>query len=356
MFLVRLLSTIRTIHNTMVNIGMIKSLFKQFARRKKHGDNVFYCNALSGQSNYNICINCDMTVSCNCQDYDGSGHIGDLREKTFEEIFRDGKAKQFREKLARAEFPLPLCPMCSELRKVQKSEVGRFLYDFELPRGIMVENTILCNFSCRFCDRKRAQKIRGRNRMPLVDMELVAKIIHDIGIEKVCFFNLGEPFVSDTFTQEVGLLKKYNPDLQMYLSTNGALIDTEEKVRTVVEFYDVAFSIDGPDQEVLVKYQVGGNFEKSYTSLKRVVAERNRQGKRTPVIQWKYVVFNWNDQEKHINKAIELARDAGVDFISFTQGGAPFKHKSRRYTFSPFFQNLGEPSWRGREIWFVSKP
>lgn len=53
--------------------------------------NVFYCNALLGQSTYNICINCDMTVSCNCQDYDGSGHVGDLRTHTFEEDISRGQ-------------------------------------------------------------------------------------------------------------------------------------------------------------------------------------------------------------------------------------------------------------------------
>jgi hypothetical protein len=49
---------------------------------------------------------------------------------------------------------------------------------------------------------------------------------------------------------------------------------------------------------------------------------------------------------------MELARDAGVDLIPFLQGGAPSQHRSMRYTDSEFFQNFGEPSWRGREIWF----
>jgi len=39
----------------------------------------FACRALAGESDYNLTINCDETVSCNCQDYNGSGHIGDLK-------------------------------------------------------------------------------------------------------------------------------------------------------------------------------------------------------------------------------------------------------------------------------------
>ena len=31
----------------------------------------YYCDALCGMSDYNICINSDMTISCNCVDIDG---------------------------------------------------------------------------------------------------------------------------------------------------------------------------------------------------------------------------------------------------------------------------------------------
>ena len=47
----------------------------------------YYCNALAGDSEYNIVINSDMTVSCNCSNFDGSGHIGDLNGQSMEEIF-----------------------------------------------------------------------------------------------------------------------------------------------------------------------------------------------------------------------------------------------------------------------------
>ena len=44
------------------------------------------CVALASESEYNISINSELTVLCNCQDYDGSGHLGDLRKNSFEEI------------------------------------------------------------------------------------------------------------------------------------------------------------------------------------------------------------------------------------------------------------------------------
>ena len=41
----------------------------------------FYCSALSGQSEYNLTINCDGTLTCNCHDYNGSGNLGDLKDE-----------------------------------------------------------------------------------------------------------------------------------------------------------------------------------------------------------------------------------------------------------------------------------
>ena len=55
----------------------------------------YYCNALAGESEYDITINSDLTVSCNCQDYDGTGHLGDLRKNSFEEIFFGPVAQKF---------------------------------------------------------------------------------------------------------------------------------------------------------------------------------------------------------------------------------------------------------------------
>src|SRR5689334_5971087 len=66
----------------------------------------FYCAALEGESEYNLTINCDSSVSCNCQDYNGSGHLGDLRQNSFKEIFHGPVAQKFRDELAQGKLPI----------------------------------------------------------------------------------------------------------------------------------------------------------------------------------------------------------------------------------------------------------
>jgi hypothetical protein len=69
----------------------------------------FYCSALAGESDYNITVNCDLTVSCSCQDYDGSGHIGDLNKNSFQEVFFSPTANRFRAELAKGKLPIMTC-------------------------------------------------------------------------------------------------------------------------------------------------------------------------------------------------------------------------------------------------------
>src|SRR5215213_5805992 len=83
----------------------------------------FSCRALAGESEYNLTINCDLTVSCNCQDYNGSGHIGDLNKNSFEDVFFGPVAARFREQLAKGTLPIMSCTRCGDLTRIPKSEV-----------------------------------------------------------------------------------------------------------------------------------------------------------------------------------------------------------------------------------------
>lgn len=310
----------------------------------------FYCNALHGQSNYNICINSDMSVSCNCRDFDGSGHIGSLRENNFEEVFGGETARRFRTELARGKFPIPACETCNELRRVPKKEAATYIETYALPRkGVMVENTVACNYACLSCDRD-VVKTRTRQRMTLDEIERVARILGDLKIEEIALHNLGEPFLSRSAPEEIALLRKHNPQARLILSTNGTFVATDEKRRAALDLDFLYFSIDGATQVSVEKYQVGADFDVSYKNMKDLVAYRDRSETLKPHIEWKYVVFAWNDSEDEINRALALAREARVDSISFWRGWGDAAIESRDFPNTPFFRQLGEENWKGREV------
>lgn len=318
---------------------------------------MFYCRAIQGESDYNICINSDLTVSCNCQDYDGLGQIGDLRESTFEEIFRGSKAQAFREALLRGKHPVPICKSCSELRTATEPP-ERYLSGFRLPfHGIMVENTCLCNLNCVGCKRERTMRRRKQHRMNIDDVRTVAGILKGLSVRWLHYFNLGEPFLSPTILEELMIIREFNPDLpKIAVSTNGTLLDSSGKVEAALMIDHIYFSIDGTDQDAVEKYQRGADFDRSYGNMKALVEERNRKGRETPVIEWKYVVFNHNDELHYIERAIQLAREARVDVLSFWQGGGVPEMFSANFSESVYFKAFGRPSWKGREIDFRFKP
>src|SRR5882757_7305901 len=134
----------------------------------------YYCAALAGESEYNLTINCDLTVSCSCQDYDGSGHLGDLNKQSFQEVFFSPTANRFREELAKGKLPIKTCARCGDLARAPKATVqtlGDQVFAGPKPRlpyrGMLLENTVRCNIDCIGCDRESAARIRTNLQMDL---------------------------------------------------------------------------------------------------------------------------------------------------------------------------------------------
>ena len=310
----------------------------------------YYCGALHGESEYNITINSDRTVSCNCQDYEGIGHIGDLRKNTFEEIFIGPVAQKFRDDLAKGKMPIRTCTRCGDLKRLPSRDVKPPAV--RLPyRGMLLENTVRCNVDCTGCARGNAVEIRVNRQlqMPLAEIEQMADLMSRLGMKQIFYLNLGEPFLSPTIYQELPMLRRKNPDCRIVTSTNGMLLDTDAKREAALNFSHIFFSVHGIDDAMSEKYMHRGSFTKAYAAMKEMAAYRDARGLPEPILEWKYLLFNWNDHPKHIERATEMAREAKLDFISFWPTGNPFYGISWRWRLG-MLNHIGEASWKGREI------
>ena len=307
----------------------------------------FHCTALAGRSEYNITVNCDLTVSCNCQDYNGSGHIGDLNKNSFPEVFFGEKAQHLRSELAKGKLPILTCARCGDLQRVPKAQAEP---EPRLPyRGMLLENTVRCNIDCIGCDRQSAARIRTTAQMDLEKLSRMADLVHDLGLQQLFYLNLGEPFLSPNIGQELPLLRSKNPDCRIVISTNGIILNTDAKREAAMSASHLLFSIAGINDEMLKKYEHYGSFEKAYANLKALVDYRNARGHSKPIIEWKYLLFNWNDRRPTINRAIEMAKSAGVDAISFWPTNNPFFGYSYRYRLG-MLNDIGFKCWKGREV------
>jgi pyruvate-formate lyase-activating enzyme len=305
----------------------------------------FRCRSLDGTDRHGIFISSNMAVACNCQDLDGSARIGDLRTTSFADIFTGPTATRFRRQLARGKLPVDRCAACWHLQSVHAAEARQWATAYSLPKGLSVENTVACNLRCLSCCRPEILRSRrGAVSLTLEDVEIVARTMAGLGAEHCGFYNLGEPFFSPRVRQELETIRRHNPQIKILTTTNGLLIDTDEKREAALLVDHVLFSLDGVTTPMVRRYQRGGDFDKAYQNLKDLVDFRNRRGLDRPRIEWKYVVFRWNDSRADIRRAVELAQQAGVDAIQFLFARTPVYGISLPFLFSPFFRKLG----RGR--------
>ncbi len=355
--------------NWYVSDYLRKGLKVWFETRARLRGQAFYCSALHGESDYNITVNSDLTVSCNCQDYDGAGHLGDLKKDSFDKVFFGPVASDFREKLARGKIPISACTRCGDLRRIAKSKIPQdffasqsgqpgapaFRGTADLPgvrlpyRGMLLENTVSCNIDCIGCDRKSAALTRSQRQMPLEQISQMADLVHDLGLQQLFYLNLGEPFLSPNIGRELPLIRSKNPKCRIVISTNGIILNSDAKREAALSASHLFFSIAGVDDDMLKKYEKLGSFEKAYQNMKALVDYRNAKGLFRPLIEWKYLLFNWNDRRSAIERAIEMAREAHVDAISFWPTGNPFFGISWRYRLG-MLNHVGEATWKGREV------
>jgi hypothetical protein len=185
-----------------------------------------------------------------------------------------------------------------------------------------------------------------------MDMEKLARmadLVQSLGLQTLFYLNLGEPFLSPNIGPELSLLRQKNPNCFIQISTNGIVLNTDAKREAALNASHICFSIAGVNEPMLKKYERLGNFQKAYDNLKALVAYRNARGLTEPVLEWKYLLFNWNDRPQAIAQSIEMAKAAGVDIISFWPTHNPFYGFSYRYALGRL-NHVGVKSWKGREL------
>jgi sulfatase maturation enzyme AslB (radical SAM superfamily) len=298
----------------------------------------FRCRALAGESNTNVAINADLSVSCNCDDNKGEGRIGSLQDSSFEAVFHGAEARRLRHELAHGKIPMPRCVHCSELQRVPAKDALQHVDEVKrAPSGVMLENNAACNLSCVACYREL--RPLERLKMRIEELQRVVTELKSLGVEQLSFFTLGEPFMSRNILEEMQLIRNIHPQVRILTSTNGVLVDSDDKRDAALLMDEIVFSLDGCDQESLVQYQVGSNFDKAYENLCALVRARDAKQART-VIRWKYVTFRWNDRAQQVERALSLATRSGADTLEFYFTKNPLYGVSHRFFYGRHFARV----------------
>ena len=178
------------------------------------------------------------------------------------------------------------------------------------PFMLMVEPTNYCNLKCPLCPSGNGQMTRARGKMGLDDFKALIDRVGD-KLFLLMLWNQGEPFLNRCFTQMVQYAHaKRIPTLT---STNGHFVRTAVEAREVVEsgLDEIIVSLDGVDQQTYAQYRVGGRIEKVFDCVRLLSEEREKLGRRTPVINLQFIVFKHNEHD--LAEAERIACEVGAD-------------------------------------------
>src|SRR6185436_937654 len=153
------------------------------------------------------------------------------------------------------------CARCGDLARAPKASVvtGDQVYAGPKPRlpyrGMLLENTVRCNIDCIGCDRESAARIRTNLQMDLAQLSKMADLVSELGLQKLFYLNLGEPFLSPNIGKELPLLREKNPKTRIVISTNGIILNNDMKREAALSASQLFFSIAGINEEMLKKYE-----------------------------------------------------------------------------------------------------
>lgn len=292
---------------------------------------------------------CDGRMVCGCADPYAKRVLGDTRTSSVAAVWTGAVATQLRAGLNQGgssfcgDCPLKL-PIGPDEQPPQRD-----LNVAPIPARLYIECTAACNISCNQAICAPETGITRTRQAGMLDWDVFTKVIDEAGptLGRIDFFNYGEAFLHKRAVEMCEYIKTKFPHIYLYTSTNG-LAFTEEKVRQLARsgIDEVTFSIDGSSQENYVKYRQRGNFDKAIANLGALLDERAKSGMDTPFVNWRYILFTWNDSDEEMNRAREMAKALGVDRLCWEITDHPENAFSRRFApGSPDYELIRNEIW-----------
>jgi len=238
-------------------------------------------------------------------------------------IFHSPELLHIRESFLRGEYPHPgMCERCA----VRDHGSAQFTLHPKIMPVLHLEASYLCHLSCPQCIpaslRHDLKAAPYHMTVPLLDALLQQLQREGVeGIRMVHFEGRGDPLMNPWMDQLVKLAKMAYPDALTKVTTHGSYPYKPWIVESGLDLLRV--SIDGAFPASYEKYRVGGSLEVALEFLRQIRDERRRLRGNLQV-EWKYILFEWNDTEEEMRHAARLAENLDVR-LRFTLTHSPGK-------------------------------
>jgi hypothetical protein len=277
---------------------------------------------------------CDGRMVCGCADPYGKRVLGDARTSSVHDVWTGPVVSALRADLnAGGSKFCGDCPLKLPLKKDEAPPL-RLLDAGLQPSRLYIECTAACNISCTEACCAPETGITRTRQSGMLDFDLFRRVVDEVGgsLVRIDFFNYGEAFLHKRAIEMCEYIKSRFPHIYLYTSTNGLAL-TEAQARRLVHsgIDEVTFSVDGATQESYVKYRQRGRFDVAIANLRAMADEKRRAGRDVPFLNWRYILFNWNDSDEEMARARTLAVEIGVDRLCWEMTDHPENAFSRRF-------------------------
>jgi hypothetical protein len=277
---------------------------------------------------------CDGRLVCGCADPYGHRTLGDARSSSVHEVWTGETIHGLRQDLNSGgsrfcgDCPLKLPLKRDETAPVRPLDAGA------LPSRMYIECTAACNISCDQACCAPETGITRTRQAGMLDFDLFRRVVDEAGasLVRIDFFNYGEAFLHKRAVEMCEYIKSRFPQVYLYTSTNGLALTGEQARRLTHSGIDeVTFSIDGASQTIYEKYRRRGQFDRALATLRIMADEKRRTGRDLPFLNWRYILFRWNDSDEEMNRARQIAADTAVDRLCWEITDHPENAYSRRF-------------------------
>jgi len=292
---------------------------------------------------------CDGRIVCGCADPYGHRVLGDARAASVHDVWAGPTLTGLRADLNAGgskfcgDCALKLPLKKDEQPPVRPTDAG------PLPSRMYIECTAACNISCTEACCAPETGITRTRQAGMLDFDLFRRVVDEVGpsLVRIDFFNYGEAFLHKRAVEMCEYIKAKFPHIYLYTSTNGLALSEEQARRLAHSGIDeVTFSIDGATPESYVKYRQRGKFDVAIRNLRAMADEKRRAGRDLPFLNWRYILFVWNDSDEEMALARRIAADIGVDRLCWELTDHPENAYSRRFVAgSPALDAIRHEIW-----------
>jgi hypothetical protein len=281
-----------------------------------------------------LVLTCDGRVVCGCADPYAQRVLGDVRTHTVGDVWTGDTVRALRADLNGGgstfcgDCPLKLPLDANTVSAPRAIDAGA------LPSRLYIECTAACNISCLDACCAPETGITRTRQAGMLDFDLFTKVVDEAGpaLTRIDFFNYGEAFLHKRAVEMCRYIKERFPQIYLYTSTNGLAL-TEARARSLVHsgIDEVTFSVDGAFPESYARYRQRGDFDVALRNLRAMADEKRRADRDVPFLNWRYILFQWNDSATEMDQARALAEEIGVDRLTWEITDHPESAYSRRF-------------------------